>query len=45
MRRWNRAAGKLRLLGPVSLAGNTTIHTDSNASLTLAGNVTLNGRC
>ena len=30
--------------GPVSLAGNTTIHTDSNASLTLAGNVTLNGK-
>jgi fibronectin-binding autotransporter adhesin len=29
--------------GPVSLAGNTTIHTDGSASLTLAGNVTLDG--
>ncbi len=29
--------------GPVSLAGNTTIHTDGNAGLTLEGNLALNG--
>jgi autotransporter-associated beta strand protein len=30
-------------VGPVSLAGNTTIHTDGSAGLTFQGNVALNG--